>query len=220
MTLNYKKLPYHTVWVEYPDIERIAIEQGAGPTTTWPDGRPKYTVPMIYDPNSGVVVAESTAIAKYLDKTYPNTPPLFPEGTEALQKIASDFVLMSINIPLAMNSRLEQFKLSPRNLEYLEKSVLLLFGKPLDQAYSEDNWVALEQGLGRLAGFLSCNGAGKDNLFAGDKVCFVDFEFAAILLATRNVCGKDGEAWKKICGWHEGKWEKYLDLFELYTTED
>lgn len=220
MTLNYKKLPYRTVWVEFPDIERVAIELGAAATTAWPDGRPKYTVPMIYDPNTDVAVAESTAIAKYLDETYPSTPQLFPEGTAALQTIASDFVLRSINMPLAMNIRLEQLKLSPRSLEYLEKSVLLLFGKPANELYSEDNWVALEQGLQKLAGFLSFNGAGRDSLFAGDKVCFVDLQLAGLLLWARIIYGKDGEAWKRICGWHEGKWERFLDQFELYTASD
>jgi glutathione S-transferase len=43
------------------------------------------TIPAIYDPSTGRVVADSVKIAEYLDEQYPDTPKLFPAGTRALQ---------------------------------------------------------------------------------------------------------------------------------------
>ena len=57
-----------------------------GPTGTWPDGSPMYTLPAIHDPSTGTSVADSTAIARYLDATYPDTPRVIPEGTEAFRE--------------------------------------------------------------------------------------------------------------------------------------
>ena len=36
--LNYKKLPYKTVWVEFHEIEPAAKKVGAKPTRTKPNG--------------------------------------------------------------------------------------------------------------------------------------------------------------------------------------
>ncbi|MBH0005029.1 Hsp70 family protein [Pseudoalteromonas sp. SWYJZ12] len=53
MALNYKRLPYQTQWVEYPDIGKVGQEIGAKPTTPNPDGSGTllWTCPMIIDPN-------------------------------------------------------------------------------------------------------------------------------------------------------------------------
>ena len=166
------------------------------------------------------MVSESTAIAKYLDATYPDTPQLVPEGTVALQKLASDFVLWNVHIPLVTNTRLELLRLGARSQEHLERGLLQVFGRTAEELYSEDNWVKLEQGLGKLAAFLDANGAGKDVLFAGDRVSFVDFELAGLLIFARVIYGKEGDVWKRICGWNGGRWERFLDQFESCITWD
>ena len=84
--MDYKRLPYKTVFVEFSEIARVSQEIGAKPTGTWPDGSPKYTVPAIYDPSTKTAVSDSVAIAQYLDATYPDTPRVIPEGTEAFQE--------------------------------------------------------------------------------------------------------------------------------------
>ncbi|KIP07685.1 hypothetical protein PHLGIDRAFT_70589, partial [Phlebiopsis gigantea 11061_1 CR5-6] len=88
--LNYKGLPHTTEWIEYPDIEDTLRALDAPHTSTWPDGRPYYTLPMIFDPNTQRRVVDSAAIAKYLDTAYPATPALFPAGTDALQAAVLD----------------------------------------------------------------------------------------------------------------------------------
>ncbi|PSR72266.1 hypothetical protein PHLCEN_2v11858 [Hermanssonia centrifuga] len=97
-SLNYKGLPYRTEWVEYPDIEVLCIRIGAPPTST-KHGRPRYTLPVIYDPSTNSVISDSVDIAKYLDETYPDTPKLLPAGTEAFQAMFLDSVWPSIGFP-------------------------------------------------------------------------------------------------------------------------
>ncbi|KAG1814943.1 hypothetical protein EV424DRAFT_1412828 [Suillus variegatus] len=50
---------------------------------TSPTAGKRYTVPAIKDPNTGIVVYGSHAIAKYLDKTYPDKL-LIPRGAHVL----------------------------------------------------------------------------------------------------------------------------------------
>ena len=223
LTLNYKKLPYRTVRIEYPEIEGVSKEQGAPPSSTWPDGRPKYTLPMIYDPNTRVAVSDSAEIAKYLDKTYPDTPQLFPTGTVALQHIALDFLVMNIQARLGMAIPPERVGLTPQSLAHLKKSLVMLFGKSHDELDTAFHWKGLEKCLGRYAAYLAVNGAegnGGNSLLMGDKICFADFQLAGTLLGARAVCGENSEEWAQICAWHDGKWKRFVEGLEKYTSAD
>jgi glutathione S-transferase len=93
LNLNYKRIPYKTVWVEYPYIKPLYLELKQEPTTI-ANGKPEYTLPAIHDPNTGTFVSDSFRIAQYLDKTYPDRP-LIPEGTAGLQS-AFDAYMWSI----------------------------------------------------------------------------------------------------------------------------
>ncbi|KAF8507359.1 hypothetical protein JB92DRAFT_2961196, partial [Gautieria morchelliformis] len=111
--LNYKGVPYKTVWIEYPEIEPTMRSIGAAPTKKNPDGSPWYTILVIVDSSrtatSGgpTVVSDSFHIAEYLDETYstPSTGPLFPPGTKALQQLFYDhffkYVLLQ-SVPMAL----------------------------------------------------------------------------------------------------------------------
>lgn len=75
LALNYKGLPYHTKWVDMPDIRSVREELGVPANRTLPDGKPFHTLPVITD--SGKVLGDSFEIALYLDEAYPDTPRLF-----------------------------------------------------------------------------------------------------------------------------------------------
>jgi Glutathione S-transferase, N-terminal domain len=90
-SLNYKKLPFRTEWVEYPDIASLYKKNGI-PLVKTRQGKSVTTLPLIKDDTSGtpVFVAESFEIAKYLDKTYPDpTSRLVPEEANAAEKQAA-----------------------------------------------------------------------------------------------------------------------------------
>ena len=90
-TLNIKGIPYRTVWVEYPDIKPLCLKIGAAATEKLPDGSPLYTLPVIFDPNTSKAIADSAAIARYLDVTYPtHVPRLIPEDMDALHAAFQD----------------------------------------------------------------------------------------------------------------------------------
>ncbi|KAJ6534443.1 hypothetical protein DFH09DRAFT_1405499 [Mycena vulgaris] len=48
--LNYKRLRYNTVWIEFPDVEATLRGIGAPPSAKRADGKPIYTLPVIVDP--------------------------------------------------------------------------------------------------------------------------------------------------------------------------
>ncbi|TFK67428.1 hypothetical protein BDN72DRAFT_822391 [Pluteus cervinus] len=75
-TLNYKRLPYTTEWVQMESIAAVYKQTGAEPTQHKRDGTPIYTLPVIFDPNTNRAISDSLQITNYLDKQYPDTPPL------------------------------------------------------------------------------------------------------------------------------------------------
>ena len=90
--LNYKRLRYRTIWVEFPDVEPTLRALGAPPSARRPDGRSVYTLPVIVDPTpaqagaSPVILSNATTIAEYLETRYPARA-VFPEGSRALQTL-------------------------------------------------------------------------------------------------------------------------------------
>jgi len=87
--LKLQKLPFRVQWIEYPDIEAFCQSNGIQPTGSRGGGFVIQIVclPMILDPKTAVYLAESTGIAEYLDRTYLETPPVFPSNTLGLQRI-------------------------------------------------------------------------------------------------------------------------------------
>ena len=69
--LNYKRLPYRTVWVEFHDVERVLRSINAPPTATARDGRPIFTLPALVDPSRSphnpVILTNPNMIAEYLE---------------------------------------------------------------------------------------------------------------------------------------------------------
>ena len=132
----------------------------------------------------------------------------------------AETVALAVGAPLALNADLKKVGLSERSLAYVETMLFGYFGKPAEELRGEHHWVAAERELGKVQGWLGANGEGKDSLLMGDRVCFADFQLAAILLSTKIMYGEDSEEWKRVCGWHGGKWERYLKQFEPYMAVD
>jgi glutathione S-transferase len=80
--LNYKRIPYKTVWIHYADVQSAMKAIGAEPNVAKVvNGTPRYTLPTIFDPNTSNFITESFEIAKYLDQQYPERP-VVPYGSE------------------------------------------------------------------------------------------------------------------------------------------
>ncbi|ESK89789.1 hypothetical protein Moror_16802 [Moniliophthora roreri MCA 2997] len=219
-TLNYKKLAYEVVWVEFPDIEETLKSIGVSPTMTKPNGEPKYTLPAIHDLNTDVRLADSIQIAEYLEQTYPSAPEkvLFPPGTKALQHAFTDGVkarLLPTLGPIALQSEAEM--LNPRSEEYFRRTRVEMYGRELmemelPKEKKEALWKQVEAAFGTVNSWI-----GKEDRFVmGDRVCFVDFSLAGMLVWCKVMWGEDSEEWKRIVGWHDGRWGRLVKDLEEY----
>ena len=110
--------------------------------------------------------------------------------------------------------------LNPPSAEYFRKTREIAFGKKLEELGSESDWVALEEGLGRVKTCLDANGKGKDLLAMGDRITQSDVILASILIWVRRVAGEDSEDWKRIAAFHDGKWAMFLQQFSSYEFVD
>ena len=207
-------MPHETVWIEYPDIESTCKELDAPPTGHWPNGEPYYTLPMIYDPNTQKRLVDSADIAKYLDETYPESPTLFPAGTDAFQAAALDVISNTIALPVFKIVSLSNCHIFvERSAIYFKKTREVIFGRPLEGIATPALWEELESGLAKLKGWLEKNGEGKDRLLMGDIVTFADLQIASILRWTKVA---DVKAWDRLSALHGGKWKEILEQYQEY----
>ncbi|KAJ7263877.1 hypothetical protein C8J57DRAFT_1333079 [Mycena rebaudengoi] len=219
-SLNYKGIPYKTVWLEYEEIEPASKRLGATPTSNKPDGRPHYTLPMIHDPTTGAVVSESTKIAEYLDKAYPDTPRLLPAGTAAFQRVFEEYVGSLLVGTLAWYARpAVHAKLNPVSKEYFRRTMETLCGKTLEEftPKGEEHVKSMQKikdALGKIDGWIKLNGPNSSYIM-GDTISFADVWLVSYLKWIRLAVP---DLWEEIKPWHDGRWASLLQDFEKYAT--
>ncbi|KAJ4490736.1 hypothetical protein J3R30DRAFT_3424739 [Lentinula aciculospora] len=221
-SLAYKSLPYRTVLVEFPDLERTMERLGAAPTETKPDGSPKYTLPVIHDAATNAVVSDSVSIAQYLDETYPS-PPLFPNGTHAFHASFNDIFPVRIEPMLQFLIPSIASVLNPRSEEYFRHTRKEMFGKDLTELYPakgserrEIEWRRFEEGFGMLdKSMRKCDIL----IMGGNMPCFADFTVAGWLRSFRTVFGEASEEWEDIMQWHDGRWYRFMKALEKYEND-
>ncbi|KXN83380.1 hypothetical protein AN958_01517 [Leucoagaricus sp. SymC.cos] len=217
--LNYKQLPYRTIYVEFPDVPRVSKEAGIRPSSFKPDGSTNFTIPAIVDDATGVALSDSYKIAEYLDKQYPDTPKAFPPGTEALQAAFYQYFyelvkpLASIRVPLIPNI------LNEPSAEYYNRTREVMFGRPLSQVMPvgeelEKIWEKVTMAFDLLNDWYE-KSSGK--FLVGDQPSNGDFVVGGILQGTRIACGEESESWKKLKVLNGGRWEKLLYDLEEYA---
>ncbi|KAE9402948.1 hypothetical protein BT96DRAFT_855270 [Gymnopus androsaceus JB14] len=220
-SLNYKGLPYKTVLIEYPDVEPTMKKINAPPTAKKADGSPLYTIPAIYDDSTGTAIADSILIAEYLDKTYPSTPRLIPQGTHALQGAFGDFFfskmmpLLTLTLP-----DVPLMLLNPRSAEYFEKARSADFGVPTLEAFrvppeaKDAAWDKVKDALGTLNALMKDG----DTWVMGDAPSFADFVMGGLIGTVKSLYGKESEEWKRIMSWHGGRWQRLMVALEKYSA--
>ncbi|TFK34999.1 hypothetical protein BDQ12DRAFT_688876 [Crucibulum laeve] len=219
--LNYKHLPYKTEWIEYPDIEPHCKRLGIAPTSTRKDGTPYYSLPAIYDSTTDKYIADSLKIAEYLDEMYPDTPKVFPEGTEMLQHAflyaynpLFDPIVKFI-IPATAT------RLNPVSEEYFTRTRTKRFGKPLKDVTptgeeKEVEWKEFLEALDTLDGWFSKN---KETKFiTGNAPVWVDFVVGGELLWLKTIFRPDSDFWMELKEVNGGRWEKYLEDLQEWAV--
>lgn len=224
--MNYKGIPYTTVWVDYPDIASLLKKIGAAPTDKGPDGSPQYTLPVIYDPNTKTTISESAVIARYLDKTYPDKPTLIPPQADALHA-AFNAVFTAVLVPDLLQIMLpaSHAQLRAKSATYFRSTREAKFGAKLEEfapvgsEKRERHWKGIEQALSTFTQWLGADGQEK-LFFMGDRLSYADITVAGFLVWIKILLGEDSKEWKDVLKWNDGRWARFMEAFKKYEGVD
>jgi len=218
LVLNYKRLPYKTVWVSIHEVASTLRSLGLEPLQ---GARFEYTLPIIADPThsgSPTIVRDSAAIAQYLDTTYPDPERLaFPGGSHALQAlflhhVSTQSALRPLIVPLIPSI------LDEAGATYYNQTRGHYFGKPLAQARPtgeklEAAWSKAKEEFDMLDSFLQKNdvqfgGVGGD-FFMGHQFSFADaMLIGTFIFMSKLSSDEDGSPWERVRSWNDGRWER------------
>jgi len=221
-TLNFKGLPYKTEWVEFPDIEPLCRNIGIPPTSKKDDGSDRYTLPAIHDTSTGANIADSVLIAEYLEKTYPNTPKVFPNNTLALQVAFVDAFLAQINDLWKFIRPATCLKLNARSRERYRRKCEEWAGKRIEDIAPKGEaanveWAKVKDGLANVDTWYAKNG-GEGPFLLGVTVSWGDIVVGSFLRWVRIVLGADSQQWEDISSWNNGRWGRIAEALKDYET--
>ncbi|KAF7313991.1 GST N-terminal domain-containing protein [Mycena chlorophos] len=243
--LNYKRLRYQTVFVEFPDVEATLRSIGAPPSAMRSDGRPLYTLPVLVDPTRNPqaphVLVNPNLIAEYLESAYPAYP-IFPAGTRALQTLFVHYIqevfvkpLLPILVPLSQQSLPERSQShfrhhSTSNTSHVRHgSTMGTPGPPSPSSamqmlppgpVREQAWRAVQEQFDFLAVILDKNandGVGDGVVACGAEVSYADFALCSVLVWIQRMAANDG--WARIRDWNGGRWARLWDRCRAYMDE-
>ncbi|KAK0460797.1 hypothetical protein IW261DRAFT_1390991 [Armillaria novae-zelandiae] len=222
--LNYKGLPHHTEWIEFPHIEALYKRLGAQASATKPDGvTPHYTLPLLHDHSTGTVVSDSAAIARYLDKTYPETPTVIPVGTDVFHYAFEEALITHFRITALWRFTIAKANssLNPVSEEYYRRTreARLSEGQKLEDTVPkgeerEREWAKLNEAFGKVDRWY---GKG-DKYVMGDIVSYADFTVSASVMWFRILFGEDSKEWKDVSKWNGGRWGALVKGLEKYEA--
>ncbi|KAL6902675.1 hypothetical protein GGI43DRAFT_402476 [Trichoderma evansii] len=186
MMLNYKQVPYKTVFLEMPDIEPTLKELGVPPHDPATGNTKKYTVPTIYHVPTNKYVMDSPAVAKFIESTYPD-PPLQLDselGTEIMLKLRAGVgpTLQKSLIPR------EALIFSPRSEEYFRGPREARTGHRLEEMLEgeDEAWEALESERPAIDALMHTNKA-DGPFILGARPSLVDFFIAGIIQTAKVI---------------------------------
>ncbi|KAI9096436.1 hypothetical protein DFS34DRAFT_139783 [Phlyctochytrium arcticum] len=108
LALNFKRLPFTTIWTDITDIPKVRKSLNCPATRQLDDGSDFYTLPILVHSKNGeqIVVGESFDIANYLQDTFPESGEcLFPpDSTGTGLDYESPFKDTPFIAPLTTNS--------------------------------------------------------------------------------------------------------------------
>lgn len=185
--LNYKKIPYTTQWVAYPDIAALFQSFDIPLAADAKDPTTRYTIPAIRT-KDGKYIMDSANIATYLDEQYPNPPlPLsIPEDAE-LAKLFGGMVGPSRGMWMPF---VPKNVLLPRCAEYFTRTREEIFcnGKSLEEyGESQDHEKIWAEMLPAIKGFGDVLKREEGPFIKGKEVSYWDFKVVGYLHFLKRV---------------------------------
>ncbi|KAG8942499.1 hypothetical protein FRC03_003144 [Tulasnella sp. 419] len=229
LVLNYKRIPYKTVWLAFPDVSTTLKQIGVPPLSIRADGTPIYCCPSISaKPPSGeeVNLIDSGPIAEYLDANYEG-PKLFPPGSKAAQQLFVSYLYERLFPKLApLLVPITPAVLEPRSVEYYERARKAYIGAEMKDLYPAGPergalWETVKKEFDILASIYDKNEEGGGIYFMGSGPTYADIVMVATFLWAKSLpTDRDGAnvttTWDIIKEWNNGKWVKMLERFSDY----
>ncbi|KAK4870207.1 hypothetical protein LT330_005261 [Penicillium expansum] len=184
LMLNYKSIPYKTIFLEFPDIEPTL--KGLG--LVLGESASKYTVPAIHHVPTNTYMMDSLPIAEFLESTYPNPPvPLTSElGLEIETRARSVLGKAIYSSVMPREIRI----LSPRSQEFFRRTREASLGHRLEDLLDGDReervWDDVSDAMGAVGQLLRTHKA--DGPFVlGALPSYTDFFIAGSLQCIRVI---------------------------------
>ncbi|KAG2066951.1 hypothetical protein BDR04DRAFT_1058749 [Suillus decipiens] len=216
--LTFKGLPFQTVWLEFSEIKPFYEQHSLVPTTLYNirgTPTPLCTLPVIMDPNTNRLIADSFAIAQYLDEQYPDTPKVLPNSTAALIHIFHTAFFEAIKGCMSLSCFRGARKLDPKSKEYYIRDREEHLGIPWEQfatpEKTKEQWNALRAACNTIDGWYAKS---TGQFILGDTPCFADFTVAGLCNWIRY-CYEDRE-WEEMMGWNGGRWRRLVEATDKY----
>lgn len=205
LMLNYKHIPYRTIFLEFPDIEPTLKGLGVVPGESASGS--KYTVPAIQHVPTNMYMMDSLPIAQFLESTYPDPPvPLTSELGREIEARARAVGGAAFRMSLMPR---EIGILSPRAAEYFRRTREALLGHRLedllDPEKEEQCWNELDDGM-RSVGELMQTHKADGPFVLGAQPSYTDFFITGSLQCARVV--DEGVFQRNI------KYPGYKDIYE------
>ncbi|KAF9531769.1 hypothetical protein CPB83DRAFT_848699 [Crepidotus variabilis] len=215
--LNYKGLQHKTEWVEWQDLESTLVKIGIPPSRKDHRSKPRYTIPAIFDSTTGVYLSESFEIAQYLDRTYPDTPKIFPDNTAGLQRGFHQALTPLVEPIKALILPVEATRLSSASQESFQQKMKDYLSLELGEEDKIEMWAELRENFGVVNGWYSL-GNNPGPFILGEAPSWVDFVLGATFLWSKLIFGENSSEWKEIETWHEGRWKTLLKQLSMYQV--
>lgn len=238
--LNIKQLSYRTEWVQMPHITDVRLKLGVPANRTLPDGSEYHTLPVLQDQTHNTIIGDSFEIALYLDKTYPDNPRLFKEGTIGLTAAfnAQIDTLFTTYVGLADRMILDPLTLNESMAIFAKRAGVASLGQlKMTDEQRETKMTAFEAALGELAKAYRHTGGTTDHLWRsggtdegqaqrgrksvgpwldGERPVYADC-IVGSWLKMFEACMEEKE-WERVKGWQGGLWGRVVDALEEWSA--
>jgi glutathione S-transferase len=167
-----------------------------------------------------VVIADSSAIAEYLDTKYPDRP-VFPKQGKAFQYAFEECFKSLVAPHVFMLFPSVCTILDDRGSTYFRQTREQRFGKKLEEIspegpVREGHWKALENGYDKLAEVIGKNGPGVDYVAGGSEPTYADMVHLSFLIWIKVILPDEWE--KRVKHWSGGRWDRLLKITQEWQA--